>query len=73
MTLRGRIENGKIVLDDHGPLPEGASVEIYVMPPREQGPLRMNPELSKYIGIADDLPPDASANVDRYLYGTPPE
>jgi hypothetical protein len=73
MTLRGRIEDGKIVLEDHAPLPEGAQVEIYVIRPRPNGPLAMNPELSKYFGMADDMPPDSSQSIDLVLYGTPPE
>ena len=73
MTLSGRIENGKVVLDTNTPLPEGARVEIYVMKPRKSEPLAMNPELRKYFGMADDLPPDASQSIDRVLYGTPPE
>jgi hypothetical protein len=73
MTLSGRIENGKIVLDGNAPLPEGAKVEVYVMKPRPTGPFKPNPELMKYSGIIDDLPPDASQNVDRILYGKPPE
>ena len=73
MTLSGHIENGKVVLDTNTPLPEGARVEIYVMKPRKSDPLAMNPELRKYFGMADDLPPDASQSIDRVLYGTPPE
>jgi hypothetical protein len=73
MTLSGRIENGKVVLDTNTPLPEGAKVEIYVIKPRPTGPLTMNPDLKKYFGMADDLPPDASQSIDRVLYGTPPE
>jgi len=73
MTLSGRIENGKIVLDGDTPLPEGAKVEVYVMKPRPIGPLQANPELLKYAGIADDLPEDASQSIDRVLYGAPRE
>jgi hypothetical protein len=73
MTLSGRIENGKIVLDGDTPLPEGAKVEVYVMKPRPIGPLKANPELMKYSGICDELPPDASQSIDRILYGKPPE
>jgi hypothetical protein len=73
MTLRGRIEGGKIVLDEQVSLPEGAKVEVYVLKPRPTGPMQMNPELWKYVGMADDLPPDASKSIDRVLYGTPEE
>jgi hypothetical protein len=73
MTLSGRIENGKVVLDSNTPLPEGAKVEVHVIKPRPAGPWKANPELMKYSGIADDLPPDASQTIDRVLYGQPPE
>lgn len=72
-VLPGKIEGGKVVLDDDAPLPEGARVEVHVLPPRPTGPMTMNPELAKYFGIADDLPPDASQSIDRVLYGTPEE
>jgi hypothetical protein len=73
MTLSGRIEGGKIVLDQQTPLPEGAQVEVYLIRPRPNGPLKPNPELLKYFGMADDLPPDSSQSIDRVLYETPPE
>ena len=72
MTLRGRVEGGKIVLEEHVPLPEGAQVEVYVMKPRPVGPFQPDPDLMKYSGIIDDLPPDASQNIDRILYGGGP-
>jgi hypothetical protein len=71
MTLSGRIENGKIVLDGNTVLPEGAKVEIYVVRSRRDGPFEPNPELLKYAGIADDLPEDASQSIDQVLYGAP--
>jgi hypothetical protein len=69
IVLRGKIEDGKIVLDETTPLPEGATVEVCVIPPRPTGPFQPDPELMKYSGILEDLPPDASQNVDRILYG----
>lgn len=73
MTFSGQIKDGKIVLDGNAVLPEGAKVEVYVLRSRRDGPFEPNPELLKYAGIADDLPPDASSTVDRVLYGRPPE
>jgi len=67
--LHGKIQNGKIILDDKSPLPEGASVEICVIPPQLTGPFPPDPELMKFAGILDDLPADASQNVDQILYG----
>lgn len=72
MTLSGRVENGKIIIDGDSPLPEGAKVEVYVIKPRPTGPFKASAELMKYSGIAD-LPPDASQTVDQVLYGRPPE
>jgi hypothetical protein len=73
MVLRGRIEGGKIILDENPPLPEGAKVEIHILKPREKGPLAPNSDLMKFAGIATDLPPDASQSIDRVLYGNPPQ
>lgn len=73
MVLRGRIEGGKIVLDESSSLPEGAKVEVHVLKPRPAGPLQMNPELMQFLGMADDLPPDSSQSIDRILYGAPGE
>jgi len=73
MVLRGRIEGGQIVLDGSAALPEGAKVEVHVLKPRPTGPMQMNPDLMKYLGIADDLPPDASQTIDQVLYPPPAE
>lgn len=71
MTIRGHVEGGVIVLDDSTKLPEGTVVEVTLIDPAMK---KANREaLLKFVGIIDDLPPDASANVDRILYGTPPE
>jgi len=43
-----------------------------VMKPRPVGPFQPDPDLMKYSGIIDDLPPDASQNIDRILYGGGP-
>jgi hypothetical protein len=79
MTLQGHIENGRVVLDVALAVPDGTRVEVIVIPTpvsaassddkdRERPTLyeRMKP----VIGIAD-LPPDASQNIDHYLYGHP--
>ena len=79
MVLRGHIENGAIVLDDPQVLPEGAAVEVSIVP-SAAAPAGTNPEraiptlydrLRPFIGKFDGLPPDASINHDHYLYGTP--
>ncbi|MGO9115925.1 MAG: hypothetical protein ACLP9L_42505 [Thermoguttaceae bacterium] len=37
----------------------------------ERGRLSLYEQLKPIIGAAKDLPPDASVNVDHYLYGHP--
>ena len=73
MVLRGRIEGGKVVLDDTAPLPEGAKVEVHILKTIEKQPLGAVPDIMKFAGIADNLPPDASVSIDRVLYGDAPQ
>ena len=47
MTYRGRVKNGAVVLDPPVELPEGASVEVNVIPAAEQ--------LPRPIGSIDEL------------------
>jgi hypothetical protein len=71
MTYRGHVQNGTVVLDDVVVLPEGAAVQVDVL--AERGELEVVPtlleRLQSVIGKAQGLPPDASQNVDHYLYG----
>ena len=74
MSYRGHVENGVVKIDEPVALPEGASVEIDVVNARaEQSNARegasLYDRLKPIIGIAKGLPPDASLNVDDYLYG----
>ena len=69
MSLEGTIVNGEIELDAPAELPEGAEVTVQLdQPPTSPKGSR----LMKYAGQAKDLPPDASRNVDRVLYGEQP-
>jgi predicted DNA-binding antitoxin AbrB/MazE fold protein len=62
-------------------LPQGARVSLRVeqtAPSAEQGAGEPNGELptlldrlKDFVGTVPDLPPDASVNLDHYLYGTP--
>jgi hypothetical protein len=77
MTYRGRVKNGAVVLDLETPLPEGAEVVVeLVATPVEvakvdgRGPT-LAERLKNVIGKAKGLPPDASINMDHYLYGVP--
>jgi hypothetical protein len=74
MTLHGHIHNGQIVLDPHGPLPEGALVQVVVATPSKNSSSESatNSFAERYkevIGTVEDLPSDLSVNLDHYLYG----
>jgi hypothetical protein len=76
MTLHGHIQNGEIVLAPHGPLPEGAEVQVQILTPssgaasQSIGPSFVE-RYKDVIGSVDGLPADLSVNLDHYLYGTP--
>ena len=72
MTFCGHVQGGVIVLDDAAQLPDGAIVEVRVITPSQKS-LEARKALMRFSGIVDDLPPDASATVDRVLYGRPQE
>ena len=69
MTYRGHVENGLVVLDDPVTLPNGASVQVDLV--EEEAGATLYERLKSVIGKAQGLPPDASQNVDHYLYGQP--
>jgi hypothetical protein len=76
MTYRGHVNNGVVVLDDAVTLPEGTSVNVEPTRARHDGPTTTDiptlcERLRPFIGKAKGLPPDASVNLDHYLYGTP--
>jgi hypothetical protein len=80
MTARGKIKNGKVVLDDPNALPDGTEVEVRPAKKRKPAAKRKKPKarprtlterLANVIGKATGLPPDASVNHDHYLYGAP--
>ncbi len=76
MVYRGHVENGLIRLDGSVTLPEGIEVRVEVVSPvsageAEGGGSSLYERLKPVIGAAKNLPPDASVNVDHYLYGHP--
>jgi hypothetical protein len=77
MTYRGKIKNGVVVLDKRAHLPEGTTVTVRPLKGRTVAEKKSKRQptlyerLKPFIGVADDLPPDASINVDHYLYGAP--
>ena len=76
MVYQGHICNGRIELEHDVRLPEGASVEITLKedacpPADDKDSPTLFEEIEEFIGVFDDLPPDASVNLDHYLYGHP--
>jgi len=65
MVYHGHIENGTIVLDDAPQLPDGAKVELRLIAPRAEEPLKKEPPWFKFIGAIKDMPPDASQRIDE--------
>lgn len=75
MTFQGQVKDGLIVPDVPIQLPNGAKVEIRVLPVPEAG-TEVAPRvgrLKELCGIIKDLPPDASERIDEVLYGIKPE
>ena len=70
MTLTARVHNHSITLPADVPIADGTMVEIHTL---EDVPAKKpaGAWMLKYAGVADDLPPDAAAQHDHYLYGTP--
>ncbi len=64
MKVPGTVKNGMVIME--GPVlpPEGARVQVEF--PDAQPP---GAWIDEFAGAIEDLPPDASRNVDHYLYG----
>jgi hypothetical protein len=78
MVYRGQVKDGVVVLEGAKAPPEGARVSVRVLksPGRRaaRGGRRaptLYDRLRNVIGKAKDMPPDASLNIDHYLYGAP--
>ena len=83
MTYRGKIKNGKVMLDNPKALPEGTEVEVRPIkrprkasktaktPKKKKRPRSLAERLAPFIGKVKGLPPDMSINLDHYLYGLP--
>ncbi len=76
MSITVIVENDTIKLPVH--LPDGTRLEI-TLPPESAVPDSATPtprrtlaeRYAKYVGLADDLPPDMAKNHDHYLHGAP--
>jgi hypothetical protein len=82
MTVRGKIKNGKVVLNNPKALAEGTEVEVRPVKKtrkpaktnakkKKQPPRSLAERYAAFIGKAKGLPPDMSVNLDHYLYGLP--
>jgi len=77
MVYRGRVKNGVVVLEGRARPEEGTKVTVRALrkaarPARKKKrPMTLYERLKPLIGKAKGLPPDASVNIDHYLYGTP--
>ena len=70
MSLTGHVENGVVVFDAPNSLPDGTAVKVEPVVSPESPPKRSLLErLGDVVGKVEGLPPDASQNVDHYLYG----
>ena len=65
MDFNGTVNGGVVVPDSGARLPEGAKVRIEIV--RRNGKRRRR--IMRHAGTARSLPPDASRNLDHYLYG----
>lgn len=66
MSITGIVENDTVKLPIH--VPDGTKVEITL--PETSAPAA-GAWMLKYAGAAGDLPADAAAQHDHYLYCTP--
>ena len=77
MVYRGRVKNGVVVLEGRARPEDGTRVTVRAVrkaarPSRKKKrPMTLYERLKPLIGKAKGLPPDASINIDHYLYGLP--
>lgn len=72
MQLEGTVQNGVVVLDNGGHLPEGTRVDVTVRA-ETSGKPTLRDRLLKLAGTVDDLPADMARNHDHYIHGAPKE
>jgi hypothetical protein len=70
MTITAQVQNHSIKLPADVVIADGTMVTIQTLDDAPAGK-PAGAWMLKYAGIADDLPPDAAAQHDHYLYGTP--
>jgi hypothetical protein len=70
MVYRGHVQNGVVVLDAMPNLPEGAEVQVAIVPPGTEEST-LGSRLMKFAGRLEGLPPDMARNHDHYSHGAP--
>jgi len=82
MTIRGKVKNGKVHLNNPRAIADGTEVAVRPLkkpkttaktrkPKAKTRPRSLLERLANVAGKATGLPPDASVNHDHYLYGVP--
>lgn len=75
MTFTGHIRDGAVVFDSPVPLPNGTAVNVTPaaaeVVPQAGRPKTLVERWAGIAGLTVDLPADAAAQHDHYLYGTP--
>jgi hypothetical protein len=72
MTYQGKVKGGAIVLERDTKLPEGALVQVELLPGEGFPPEPTDDPLFEMTSLAVDTGiPDLATNIDHYLYGHP--
>ena len=75
MVYRGHVENGMIRLEDRAAARRGRGRGAFAHGNCAREKPKRIPSvcegLKDFVGKAEGLPPDASMNLDHYLYGVP--
>ena len=70
MKLKGKIENGVVVLPPGSELPDGTEVEIETLDAAQET-AELMADLLRIASSVHGLPADLARNHDHYLYGRP--
>jgi hypothetical protein len=82
MPIRGKVKNGKVLLNNPKAFADGTEVEVRPVTKRKAAAKPRKPKAkarrqtfaeryASSIGAVKDLPSDMSVNHDHYLYGVP--
>ena len=70
VIYRGRVTNGKIVLEGGNTLPEGTAVDVEPVETLPPVPLATDVYKLGELAVPTGIP-DLAVNIDHYLYGHP--